>query len=139
MAGRADRRPVLVFDGDCAFCTSCARLLERIGPEADVVAWQVADLDELGITAAQAAEAVRWVGADGTVRSGHEALAAALGTATGPVWRTFGRVLVLPGVSPLAAAGYRLIARNRHRLPGGTAACATGPDTAKSWFSAPPR
>jgi predicted DCC family thiol-disulfide oxidoreductase YuxK len=128
MAGHAKRRPVLVFDGDCAFCTSCARLLKRIGPEAEIVAWQVADLDELGITAAQAAEAVRWVGADGTVRSGHEAFAAALGTA-GPVWRTFGRTLGLPGVSPLAAASYRLVARNRHRLPGGTPSCATGTRT----------
>jgi predicted DCC family thiol-disulfide oxidoreductase YuxK len=119
---------VLVFDGDCAFCTSCARLLERIGPEAEVIAWQVADLDELGITAAQAAEAVRWVEADGTVRSGHEALAAALGTAAGPVWQLFGRSLLLPGVSSLAAATYRLVARNRHRLPGGTLACTTGPE-----------
>ncbi|MGB2711642.1 MAG: SRPBCC domain-containing protein [Conexibacter sp.] len=131
MAGRTAGRPVLVFDGDCAFCTSCARLLARIGPNADVVAWQVAELDELRITAAQAAETVRWVGADGTVRSGHEALAAALGTASGPVWRTLGRALLLPGVSALAAAGYRLVARNRHRLPGGTPACASGPGTAK--------
>jgi predicted DCC family thiol-disulfide oxidoreductase YuxK len=124
MAGRTTMRPVLVFDGDCAFCTSCARLLERIGPQARVAAWQVADLDELGITAAQAAEAVRWVEADGTIRTGHEALAAALGTA-GAAWRILGRALVLPGVSPLAAAGYRLVARNRHRLPGGTPACAS--------------
>jgi predicted DCC family thiol-disulfide oxidoreductase YuxK len=127
VTGRAARRPVLVFDGDCAFCTSCARLLERLGPQADVVAWQVADLDELGITAAQAAEAVRWVAADGTVRSGHEAVAAALGTATRPGWRILGRALLAPGVSPLAATGYRLVARNRHRLPGGTPACATNP------------
>lgn len=118
---------MLVFDGDCAFCTSCARLLERSGPQADVVAWQVADLDALGITAAQAAEAVRWVAVDGTVRSGHEALAAALGTTARPAWRIAGRALLLPGISPLAAAGYRLVARNRHRLPGGTSACATGP------------
>jgi predicted DCC family thiol-disulfide oxidoreductase YuxK len=115
MAGRAARHPVLVFDGDCAFCTSCARLLERLGPEATIVAWQVAELDELGITAAQAAEAVRWVEADGTVRSGHEALAAALVTAGQP-WRTVGWAISLPVVSPLAAAGYRLVARNRHRL-----------------------
>jgi predicted DCC family thiol-disulfide oxidoreductase YuxK len=108
---------VLVFDGDCAFCTSCARLLERIGPEGEIVAWQVADLDELGITAAQAAEAVRWVEADGTVRSGHEAFAAALGTAGGP-WRIAGRAILLPGVFRLAAATYRLVARNRHRIPG---------------------
>ncbi len=113
---------MLVFDGDCAFCSSCARLLERIGPDAEIVAWQVTDLDELGITAAQAAEAVRWVGAEGTVRTGHEALAAALCTA-GPAWRIAGRAILLPGISPLAAASYRLVARNRHRLPGGTPAC----------------
>jgi predicted DCC family thiol-disulfide oxidoreductase YuxK len=125
VASCAERRPTLVFDGDCAFCTSCAGLLERIGPKAEIVAWQVADLGELGITAAQAAEAVRWVGAEGTVRTGHEALAAALGTA-GPAWRIAGKAILLPGVSPLAAAGYRLVARNRYRLPGGTPACATG-------------
>jgi predicted DCC family thiol-disulfide oxidoreductase YuxK len=121
---------VLVFDGDCAFCTSCARLLERIGPRAEIVAWQHADLGELGITAAQAAEAVRWIGADGTVRSGHEALAAALIAARQP-WRIAGRAILLPVVSPLAAITYRLIARNRHRLPGGTPACAAERDVAK--------
>jgi predicted DCC family thiol-disulfide oxidoreductase YuxK len=124
----ARRRPVLLFDGDCAFCTSCARLLERIGPEAEIAAWQVSDLDELGVTAAQAAQAVRWIESDGTVRSGHEAIAAALGVASAP-WRIAGRMLVLPGISPLAAAVYRLIARNRQRLPGGTPACKTGLDT----------
>jgi predicted DCC family thiol-disulfide oxidoreductase YuxK len=115
---------VLVFDGDCAFCTTCARLLERINPDAEIVAWQLADLDELGITEAQAAAAVRWIEIDGTVRTGHEALAAALGEAGWP-WRIIGRAILLPGISRLAAAGYRLIARNRHRLPGGTPACAT--------------
>lgn len=127
MADDAGRRPVFVFDGDCAFCTSAARLLGRIGPQAEIVAWQLADLDELGITAAQASEAVRWIGADGAVRSGHEAIAAALGTAGWP-WRVAGRVILLPVVSPLAAATYRLVARNRHRLPGGTPACAIGQD-----------
>ena len=113
---------MLLFDGDCAFCTSCARLLERIGPEAEIVAWQLADLDELGITEEQAAAAVHWVEADGTVRSGHEAIAAALSTA-GRIWRIPGRALLLPGISPLAAEAYRLVADNRHRLPGGTPAC----------------
>ncbi|HEX5527678.1 MAG TPA: DUF393 domain-containing protein [Solirubrobacterales bacterium] len=122
MSGPASGRPVLVFDGDCAFCTSSAHLLERIGPEAEIVAWQLADLDALGITAAQATEAVQWIGADGTVRSGHEAIAAALATAGWP-WRLAARAILLPGVSSLAAAAYRLIARNRHRLPGGTPAC----------------
>lgn len=125
MTGHARELPVLVFDGDCAFCTSSAHLLERIGPEAEIVAWQLADLDELGVTAAQATEAVQWVEVDGTVRSGHEAIAAVLRTAGWP-WRLAGRVLLLPGISTLAAATYRLIARNRHRLPGGTPACEIG-------------
>ena len=122
MTGPPSGRPVLVFDGDCAFCTSSAHLLERIGPKAEIVAWQHADLDALGITAAQATEAVQWIGADGTVRSGHEAIAAALATAGWP-WRLTARAILLPGISSLAAITYRLIARNRHRLPGGTPAC----------------
>lgn len=123
-ARRASRRdhPVLVFDGDCGFCTTSARVLERIGPEAEIVAWQFADLAALGITAEQAAEAVQWIGADGTVRSGHEAIAAALSTA-GRIWKIVGRTLLLPGISWAAARVYRLVAANRYRLPGGTPAC----------------
>ena len=108
-------RPTLVFDGDCSFCTSCAVRLERIAPATDVVPWQHTDLEALGISAAEAQEAVRWVGTDGTVRSGHEAIAAALITA-GPLWGIAGRALLLPGVSWLAARGYRLVAANRHHL-----------------------
>jgi predicted DCC family thiol-disulfide oxidoreductase YuxK len=116
---------VLVFDGDCAFCTRSVRVLERIGPDAEIVAWQLTDLDELGITEEQAADAVRWVQIDGTVRSGHEAIAAALGSA-GRIWRIVGQVMLLPGISWLAAKAYRLVAANRYRLPGGTPACAVG-------------
>ena len=120
MAART--RPVLLFDGDCAFCTSCARVIERIGPEAEIIAWQLADLDELGVTEEQAAAAVQWVEVDGKARSGHEAIAATLITA-GPIWAIAGRALLLPGVSPVAAKAYGLVASNRQRLPGGTPAC----------------
>lgn len=117
------RRPLLLYDGDCAFCTTCALLLERrIRPGADVVPWQLADLAELGVTAEQATEAVQWVGADGGVRAGHEAIAAMLGTA-GRLWRLLGSLLLLPGVSWVAARVYALVAANRYRLPGGTPAC----------------
>jgi predicted DCC family thiol-disulfide oxidoreductase YuxK len=117
---------VLVYDGDCGFCTTCAHFLERIGPDAEIVAWQLTDLAELGVTEEQAADAVQWVAADGTVRSGHEAIAAVLGSA-GPIWRVVGGLIVLPGVSWLAARAYRLTADNRYRLPGGTPACARTP------------
>jgi len=117
------RRPVLLFDGDCAFCTTCARLVEkRIRPAADVVAWQFADLAELGVTAEQATDAVQWIEVDGAVRSGHEAIAAMLGS-SGPISRLAARLLVLPGISWMAAKVYAQVAANRHRLPGGTPAC----------------
>ncbi|HEY6549645.1 MAG TPA: DUF393 domain-containing protein [Solirubrobacterales bacterium] len=120
MASRT--RPVLLYDGDCAFCTTCAHALERIGPDAEIVAWQLTELAELGITEEQAAAAVQWVQIDGTVRSGHEAIAATLNTA-GRAWKIVGRMVLLPGISSLAAKVYRLVADNRHRLPGGTPAC----------------
>ncbi len=119
---RRPGRPVLLYDGDCGFCTTSARALERIGPDAEIVAWQFADLAELGVTEEQAAAAVQWIQVDGTVRSGHEAIAAAL-SAAGRIWRGIGRTLLLPGVSWLAAKVYRLVADNRYRLPGGTPAC----------------
>ena len=119
-------RPLLVYDGDCAFCTSSARLLEKIGPKAEIAAWQQIDLVELGLTEEAAAAAVQWVALDGTVRSGHEAVAAALRSAGG-AWAPVGRLLVAPGIAPIAAVAYRLVAANRHRLPGGTPACAVDP------------
>jgi predicted DCC family thiol-disulfide oxidoreductase YuxK len=106
---------MLLYDGDCAFCASCARALQRLAPEAEIVPWQHTDLTGLGVTEEQAATAVQWVGADGAVRSGHEAIAATLSSA-GPIWRLVGRLLLLPGSSWMAAKAYRLVADNRHRL-----------------------
>jgi predicted DCC family thiol-disulfide oxidoreductase YuxK len=119
-------RPVLLYDGDCAFCTSCARVLGRIGPDAEILAWQNTELAELGITEEQATDAVQWIQIDGTVRSGHEAIAAILNTA-GRIWKITGRMILLPGISWMAANIYQLVADNRYRLPGSTPACARSP------------
>ncbi|HEY5046108.1 MAG TPA: DUF393 domain-containing protein [Solirubrobacteraceae bacterium] len=116
-------RPVLIYDGDCAFCRKCARALERIEPDAEIIAWQSADLAALGITEEQATDAVQLVQIDGTVRAGHEAIAAIL-SSTGGIWQIIGRMVLLPGISWMAAKVYRLVADNRNRLPGGTPACA---------------
>jgi predicted DCC family thiol-disulfide oxidoreductase YuxK len=118
----ARTQPVLVYDGDCAFCTSCAHALAKIGPDAEIVAWQLTDLVSLGLTEQQAADAVQWVEVDGTIRSGHRAIAATLICAPQP-WRIIGRALLLPGISWAAARAYRLVAANRRHLPGGTPAC----------------
>jgi predicted DCC family thiol-disulfide oxidoreductase YuxK len=125
-------RPILLYDGDCAFCSSCARALERIHADAEIVAWQLTDLAALGVTAEQARDAVQWVALDGAVSSGHEAIAALLESAALPIWRAAGALILLPGVSSIAAAVYRLVAKNRHRLPGGTPACAPARDEDKA-------
>src|SRR3954464_7136344 len=116
-------RPTFVFDGDCAFCSSCARFIQRrIPTRARVVAWQQTDLAALGVTEEQAEQAVQWVGPDGDQRAGPAAIARLLIDA-GSFWRPLGWVLGLRPVTWLAWPLYRWISRNRHRMPGGTPAC----------------
>ncbi|HEV7707380.1 MAG TPA: DCC1-like thiol-disulfide oxidoreductase family protein [Asanoa sp.] len=118
-----------VYDGDCAFCTMCARFIERrISTTATVIPWQFANLDALGLTRAQCVEAVQWVPEHGEPAAGPVAIARLL-RSSGPVWRLAGRVLDLRPVTALAWPAYRWVARNRHRLPGGTAACAVPADS----------
>jgi predicted DCC family thiol-disulfide oxidoreductase YuxK len=118
----ADRLGTLLFDGDCGFCTTTARLAARIAPAASVLPWQRADLTALGVREQDARDAVQWVGDDGTVYSGAVA-AARLLAAAGGLWKVIGWLLLLPVVRTVAALVYRLVAANRHRLPGGTPAC----------------
>ena len=124
---------MFLYDGDCAFCTSCAHVIERRVPtRAEVVPWQHADLDALGVTRDAAEAAVLWIsaGAPGAapagsarrVDAGADAVARLLEDA-GSWWRAVGWVLGHPPVLWLARPVYRLVARNRHRLPGGTPAC----------------
>jgi predicted DCC family thiol-disulfide oxidoreductase YuxK len=124
--------PTFVYDGDCAFCSACVRFIERrIHTPARVEAWQRLDLASLGLTADRCADAVQWVGVDGEVAAGPAAIARLLRQAGGPsgrlVWRPAGAILAARPVLSLAWPAYRLVARNRHRLPGGTAACALPP------------
>jgi predicted DCC family thiol-disulfide oxidoreductase YuxK len=118
-------RPILVFDGDCAFCSTCARFMKRRvvrGGSTSVAPWQQLDLDQLGLTEDQCMAAVQWVGEGGRVLSGHAAIAATL-RAGHLVWRPLGALLVAPEFSWLAARAYGWIAAHRDQMPGGTPAC----------------
>ena len=113
---------MLVFDGDCAFCTTSASLARRWLHLDRVEPWQRLDLEPLGLDAERCQTALQWVGVDGTIHAGERAVIAALRHAGG-VWRVPATVLAAPGLRTLAGVAYRWIARNRHRLPGGTPAC----------------
>ncbi|AXI80694.1 thiol-disulfide oxidoreductase DCC family protein [Peterkaempfera bronchialis] len=132
-------RPLLVYDGDCAFCSSCVefagkRLSDPAAPLWDTTPFQFADLAELDalaggrgqLTAHRAEQEVLWLTPTGQVYGGAQAVARLLMRAGGAC-SVLGAVIALPPVSWIAAGVYRLIARNRHRMPGGTPACALPP------------
>ncbi|MBG0817126.1 thiol-disulfide oxidoreductase DCC family protein [Planomonospora sp. ID82291] len=115
-------RPVLIYDGDCGFCTASVRFAERrIGLRAEVTSWQSADLPALGATRERAEREVLWA-EHGRVHGGAQAVARLL-IAAGAPWSTLGLALRLPPLRWAAHGLYRLVAANRHRLPGGTPAC----------------
>jgi len=121
-----EKTPLLVYDGDCSFCSSSARWIAARwqGPE-QAVAWQrlsADQLERLGLTLDDVRCAAWWVDGGGRTSRGHVAIARALRAAPG--WPSVvGRVLLVPPFRWLAAGAYPLIARWRHRLPGGTPAC----------------
>ncbi|MFG2678170.1 thiol-disulfide oxidoreductase DCC family protein [Streptomyces sp. NPDC048392] len=117
-------RPVLVYDGDCRFCTTSVTLLERLlRPDCSITPWQFADLASLGATQRQAEYEALWITPDGAVYGGAQAVARLLLRA-GKGWAVFGALLTLPPFRWVAHGVYRIVANNRDRLPGGTATCA---------------
>jgi predicted DCC family thiol-disulfide oxidoreductase YuxK len=128
-SGRSEQRALLVYDGNCGFCSaSAAWIAARWKPPSAAVAipWQrlgATGLESLGLTVDDVEQSAWWV-ADGRRAAGHLAVARSLITAGG-AWGWVGRALLVPPLRWLAAVGYRLVARYRHRLPGGTPACKT--------------
>jgi len=88
--------------------------------------FQRTDLAAYGITEDAAATAVHCVGADGHVTRGAAAVAAVLRECRRG-WPLIGLAMRLPGINLIAEGVYRLIARNRHRLPGPAACSVDGP------------
>jgi predicted DCC family thiol-disulfide oxidoreductase YuxK len=120
-----------VYDADCGICTRASNALvnhwdsERFG----IVSYQALG-DEgcraLGFSTAEAQRAAFWVTPDAPPKRGHEAVAAAL-EACGGWRRTMGLVVDAPIIRWFAARVYRLVAENRHRLPGPDACTVPAP------------
>jgi predicted DCC family thiol-disulfide oxidoreductase YuxK len=129
----------LIYDGDCAFCTRWARRLRRWDARGRLNLVQSGDSAALAklptIERAALEGAMHLVGPDGTINAGAAAIPGIL--ALLPFGRPFASLFALPLVRRIADGAYRWVARNRHRLPGGTSDCETGqqaaPAAVTSW------
>lgn len=117
------QQPTLVFDGDCGFCTSSARWIERrLDADVRVEMWQSLDLEALGLTVDDVTTAAYFVDEDGSLHRGHAGIGRAFEYMALP-FRVAGRAMQHRPIAWVAAPTYRLVAKYRYKLPGATEAC----------------
>jgi predicted DCC family thiol-disulfide oxidoreductase YuxK len=120
----------MLWDADCAFCSRAAAYASAHFP-IEATPYQWVDVNAYGLTAQQCGQALQVVDrATGDVFAGSDAVSRVLRTRAG-LWLAAGRFGAWGPVRPVAKAIYRLAAANRHRLPGGTTACALPPRAAR--------
>jgi predicted DCC family thiol-disulfide oxidoreductase YuxK len=121
---------LLIFDGDCGFCTRSRDFLAKIDHEDRITllplqapnAWELT-----GRSREQLKESLYWIGADGTRASGAEAVNAALSVAIdNPLPADVYRMI--PGMRALQEHIYRWVAAHRATLPGRTPWCSEHPE-----------
>lgn len=119
----AKSEAVLIFDGDCGFCTTVANYLtKRTKFPVKAEAWQLTDLNQYGLSPEQTAAKVYFVTTKGVV-AGARAMALLLSAQNNFFYYLMGKLISVPPFSWLAIPAYALIAKYRHKLPGGTPAC----------------
>lgn len=128
-------RPWVIIDGDCAFCSSSTawlvqRLHRRDRPDPRLVPYQFLDLAEFNLTESRTRQEMIWLPAESgpAEPAGGAAAFAAWLRYAGGAYAVLGRLLDAKPIRPPARLIYRIVAANRHRLPGGTPACALPPD-----------
>jgi len=114
---------VVIYDGDCAFCTLWVeRLRSRLTLFPRAVPSHSIEPDDYGLSATDLTT-YAWYVTPTHQYAGHLAASALLRVQPQAWLRFLGWSIATPPLSWCAALGYRLIARFRHRLPGGTATC----------------
>lgn len=127
---------LVIYDGDCGFCSRALYWLQSRAPRIEAQAFQrlsVEDLASYALCRADVETAVWFLESHSATlprggkydkkTSGGIACARALKYTTARKWQIFGGILLLPGVKQIIRGVYPLIARNRHRLPGASDAC----------------
>jgi predicted DCC family thiol-disulfide oxidoreductase YuxK len=118
---------LLIFDGDCAFCTTWVNRLSNWLPNfPETQPYQWLDIDAYGLTT-EDVENYAWYISPSRQFAGHLAFSAILRSQQGFGYRFLGHLMATFPFSIAASLGYSFVAANRHRLPGGTPACAMKP------------
>jgi predicted DCC family thiol-disulfide oxidoreductase YuxK len=120
--------PVLLYDGDCAFCRTWVARLARCDGAGRIDCVPADQRDRISglpqLDAADLNRAVHLVTADGTVYRGADAFARVVDYF--PRWRLLGPLLRLPGVRWASHRVYSAIAARRHRFGCGSDHCRIG-------------
>jgi predicted DCC family thiol-disulfide oxidoreductase YuxK len=116
-------KPLVIYDGDCAFCSSSVRFSQRLIKTAPKMEpHQFLDLAQYGTTTAECDKAIHFIAADGKISVAHEAVRQ-LFLVSGMPWKLLGYLMRTPGIYQISGIVYRWVATNRHKLPGGTPTC----------------
>ncbi len=112
---------LLIYDGDCAFCkNSLLWAINHLKAMPRYAAYQNVDLTEYQLSLAEV-QAKVWLVDGQNHLGGHLAVAWLFTNQPALGWRIIGALIRAFG--PVSALVYRWIAKNRHRLPGGTKEC----------------
>lgn len=118
---------LLVYDGDCSFCEWTLAVIQRILPALPkAVDGRSHDLMSLGLDEDDVDYSSWLLVIDGdtvTHYAGWDGFAELLRRQRSDFWRFLGNALMLPGIRVIGNRGYDVVAKNRYRLPHGTAAC----------------
>lgn len=115
--------PILIYDGDCSFCSTSIRFLKKKLPiNIKMEPYQLADLKVLELTVEECRREVQFIDYIGRRSSGAAAFANLFRLGSKP-WKLLSRVMKFPVIRVLADVVYHWVATNRYRLPGGTPTC----------------
>lgn len=115
--------PILIYDGDCAFCSSTIRLIKQLMPQhPPMEPFQFLRTEDYGLTRQKCGEEIKYVNANGQVYGGEAAFKNFFRDA-GKAWKLIALIMSVPVVQQVSGLVYRWVARNRHKLPGGTPTC----------------
>jgi predicted DCC family thiol-disulfide oxidoreductase YuxK len=118
---------LLIYDGDCQFCRLSLDFgIRKLSVFPEFVAYQRITPADFGLSSKDVASKIWLVSASGAQNislGGHLAVAQILRAQPQFYWRALALVMRTPPTSVVANWVYEWVAKNRHRLPGGSKAC----------------